>query len=196
MERLLGQAGDLSRPQPVEYCVVCGDKASGTVVQSCMNMWWWWWCLYVFLLMYPGAKPACVFVSSRTGARCDSHAFFAQGVTMERSVVKDAKVSSSGVWGRTWPTAAAVNRTASSTNTTAIAASSVGWGNALKWGWRLSVSLHPNPEHVENFVLKQKGGTRCVTSWTAGHWEVWGDSISPHTWYQYRSPQKLKMFEK
>ncbi|KAM4610891.1 nuclear receptor subfamily 2 group C member 2 [Polymixia lowei] len=29
MERLLGQAGDLSRPQPVEYCVVCGDKASG-----------------------------------------------------------------------------------------------------------------------------------------------------------------------
>lgn len=30
MERLLGQSGDLSRPQPVEYCVVCGDKASGT----------------------------------------------------------------------------------------------------------------------------------------------------------------------
>ncbi|CAL8325280.1 unnamed protein product [Merluccius merluccius] len=29
MERLLGQAGDLSRSQPVEYCVVCGDKASG-----------------------------------------------------------------------------------------------------------------------------------------------------------------------
>ncbi|XP_056158068.1 nuclear receptor subfamily 2 group C member 2 [Lampris incognitus] len=29
MERLLGQAGDLSRQQPVEYCVVCGDKASG-----------------------------------------------------------------------------------------------------------------------------------------------------------------------
>ncbi|XP_023128900.1 nuclear receptor subfamily 2 group C member 2 [Amphiprion ocellaris] len=29
MERLLGQSGDLSRPQPVEYCVVCGDKASG-----------------------------------------------------------------------------------------------------------------------------------------------------------------------
>ncbi|XP_019952023.2 nuclear receptor subfamily 2 group C member 2 [Paralichthys olivaceus] len=28
MERLLGQ-GDLSRSQPVEYCVVCGDKASG-----------------------------------------------------------------------------------------------------------------------------------------------------------------------
>lgn len=32
MERLLGQSGDLSRPQPVEYCVVCGDKASGTQV--------------------------------------------------------------------------------------------------------------------------------------------------------------------
>lgn len=32
MERLLGQSGDLSRPQPVEYCVVCGDKASGTNV--------------------------------------------------------------------------------------------------------------------------------------------------------------------
>uniref|UniRef100_A0A3B4UI85 Nuclear receptor subfamily 2, group C, member 2 n=1 Tax=Seriola dumerili TaxID=41447 RepID=A0A3B4UI85_SERDU len=30
MERLLGQSGDLSRSQPVEYCVVCGDKASGT----------------------------------------------------------------------------------------------------------------------------------------------------------------------
>ncbi|XP_043979388.1 nuclear receptor subfamily 2 group C member 2 isoform X2 [Gambusia affinis] len=29
MERLLGQSGDLSRSQPVEYCVVCGDKASG-----------------------------------------------------------------------------------------------------------------------------------------------------------------------
>ncbi|XP_044067882.1 nuclear receptor subfamily 2 group C member 2 isoform X3 [Siniperca chuatsi] len=29
MERLLGQSGDLSRPQPVEYCLVCGDKASG-----------------------------------------------------------------------------------------------------------------------------------------------------------------------
>uniref|UniRef100_A0A3B3BRL9 Nuclear receptor subfamily 2, group C, member 2 n=1 Tax=Oryzias melastigma TaxID=30732 RepID=A0A3B3BRL9_ORYME len=29
MERLLNQSGDLSRPQPVEYCVVCGDKASG-----------------------------------------------------------------------------------------------------------------------------------------------------------------------
>lgn len=29
MERLLGQAGDLSRAQLVEYCVVCGDKASG-----------------------------------------------------------------------------------------------------------------------------------------------------------------------
>lgn len=29
MERLLGQSGDLSRPQPIEYCVVCGDKASG-----------------------------------------------------------------------------------------------------------------------------------------------------------------------
>ncbi|XP_068453982.1 nuclear receptor subfamily 2 group C member 2 isoform X2 [Clinocottus analis] len=29
MERLLGQSGDLSRPQLVEYCVVCGDKASG-----------------------------------------------------------------------------------------------------------------------------------------------------------------------
>lgn len=30
MERLLGQSADLSRPQPVEYCVVCGDKASGS----------------------------------------------------------------------------------------------------------------------------------------------------------------------
>ncbi|XP_068601195.1 nuclear receptor subfamily 2 group C member 2 [Brachionichthys hirsutus] len=29
MEQLLGQSGDLSRPQPVEYCLVCGDKASG-----------------------------------------------------------------------------------------------------------------------------------------------------------------------
>uniref|UniRef100_UPI0037E7259F nuclear receptor subfamily 2 group C member 2 isoform X2 n=1 Tax=Semicossyphus pulcher TaxID=241346 RepID=UPI0037E7259F len=29
MERLLGQAGDLGRAQPVEYCLVCGDKASG-----------------------------------------------------------------------------------------------------------------------------------------------------------------------
>ncbi|XP_070766470.1 nuclear receptor subfamily 2 group C member 2 [Enoplosus armatus] len=29
MERLLGQSGDLNRPQPVEYCLVCGDKASG-----------------------------------------------------------------------------------------------------------------------------------------------------------------------
>ncbi|XP_035500161.1 nuclear receptor subfamily 2 group C member 2 isoform X3 [Scophthalmus maximus] len=29
MERLLSQAGDLSRSQPVEYCLVCGDKASG-----------------------------------------------------------------------------------------------------------------------------------------------------------------------
>ncbi|KAM8863095.1 nuclear receptor subfamily 2 group C member 2 [Spinachia spinachia] len=29
MERLLGHTGDLNRPQAVEYCVVCGDKASG-----------------------------------------------------------------------------------------------------------------------------------------------------------------------
>ncbi|XP_068198459.1 nuclear receptor subfamily 2 group C member 2 isoform X2 [Antennarius striatus] len=29
MEQLLGHSGDLSRPQPVEYCLVCGDKASG-----------------------------------------------------------------------------------------------------------------------------------------------------------------------
>ncbi|KAJ8265161.1 hypothetical protein COCON_G00142600 [Conger conger] len=29
VERLLGKAGDVGRPQPVEYCVVCGDKASG-----------------------------------------------------------------------------------------------------------------------------------------------------------------------
>ncbi|XP_041941852.1 nuclear receptor subfamily 2 group C member 2 [Alosa alosa] len=29
VERLLGKAGDMGRPQPVEYCVVCGDKASG-----------------------------------------------------------------------------------------------------------------------------------------------------------------------
>uniref|UniRef100_A0A3Q3MEH6 Nuclear receptor subfamily 2, group C, member 2 n=1 Tax=Mastacembelus armatus TaxID=205130 RepID=A0A3Q3MEH6_9TELE len=29
MERLLGQSTDLNRPPPVEYCVVCGDKASG-----------------------------------------------------------------------------------------------------------------------------------------------------------------------
>ncbi|XP_024915278.1 nuclear receptor subfamily 2 group C member 2 isoform X1 [Cynoglossus semilaevis] len=29
MERLLVQSGDLTRSQPVEYCVVCGDKASG-----------------------------------------------------------------------------------------------------------------------------------------------------------------------
>ncbi|XP_072305775.1 nuclear receptor subfamily 2 group C member 2 isoform X1 [Eucyclogobius newberryi] len=29
MERLLSQTADLSRAQPVEYCVVCGDKASG-----------------------------------------------------------------------------------------------------------------------------------------------------------------------
>lgn len=34
MERLLGQTGDLSRPQLVEYCVVCGDKASGTKRKS------------------------------------------------------------------------------------------------------------------------------------------------------------------
>ncbi|XP_019746459.1 nuclear receptor subfamily 2 group C member 2 isoform X1 [Hippocampus comes] len=29
MEQLLGHSGDLSRPQMLEYCVVCGDKASG-----------------------------------------------------------------------------------------------------------------------------------------------------------------------
>ncbi|XP_051509772.1 nuclear receptor subfamily 2 group C member 2 isoform X6 [Myxocyprinus asiaticus] len=29
VERLLGKGGDMSRTQPVEYCVVCGDKASG-----------------------------------------------------------------------------------------------------------------------------------------------------------------------
>lgn len=29
VERLLGKGGDMSRAQPVEYCVVCGDKASG-----------------------------------------------------------------------------------------------------------------------------------------------------------------------
>uniref|UniRef100_A0A3Q3ESN8 Nuclear receptor subfamily 2, group C, member 2 n=1 Tax=Labrus bergylta TaxID=56723 RepID=A0A3Q3ESN8_9LABR len=29
MERLFGQTGDLGRAQPVEYCLVCGDKASG-----------------------------------------------------------------------------------------------------------------------------------------------------------------------
>lgn len=59
---------------------------------------------------------------------------------MERSVVKDVKASLSVVWGRTWPIAAAVNRTVLSTNTTVIAANSAGWENALRWGWRLSVS--------------------------------------------------------
>ncbi|KAA0713589.1 Nuclear receptor subfamily 2 group C member 2 [Triplophysa tibetana] len=29
VERLLGKGGDMSRAQPVEYCLVCGDKASG-----------------------------------------------------------------------------------------------------------------------------------------------------------------------
>ncbi|KAJ8016177.1 hypothetical protein DPEC_G00004490, partial [Dallia pectoralis] len=29
VERLLGNTGEVGRPQPVEYCVVCGDKASG-----------------------------------------------------------------------------------------------------------------------------------------------------------------------
>ncbi|XP_056628901.1 nuclear receptor subfamily 2 group C member 2 isoform X4 [Triplophysa dalaica] len=29
VERLLGKGGDVSRAQPVEYCLVCGDKASG-----------------------------------------------------------------------------------------------------------------------------------------------------------------------
>lgn len=30
VERLLGKGADMSRAQPIEYCVVCGDKASGT----------------------------------------------------------------------------------------------------------------------------------------------------------------------
>ncbi|XP_026781577.2 nuclear receptor subfamily 2 group C member 2 [Pangasianodon hypophthalmus] len=29
VERILGKGGEVGRPQPVEYCVVCGDKASG-----------------------------------------------------------------------------------------------------------------------------------------------------------------------
>uniref|UniRef100_A0A8C2A6P3 Nuclear receptor subfamily 2, group C, member 2 n=1 Tax=Cyprinus carpio TaxID=7962 RepID=A0A8C2A6P3_CYPCA len=29
VERLLGKGADMSRSQPIEYCVVCGDKASG-----------------------------------------------------------------------------------------------------------------------------------------------------------------------
>ncbi|XP_052459492.1 nuclear receptor subfamily 2 group C member 2 isoform X2 [Carassius gibelio] len=29
VERLLGKGADMSRAQPIEYCVVCGDKASG-----------------------------------------------------------------------------------------------------------------------------------------------------------------------
>ncbi|XP_067269046.1 LOW QUALITY PROTEIN: nuclear receptor subfamily 2 group C member 2 [Pseudorasbora parva] len=29
MERLLGKGADMSRAQPIEYCLVCGDKASG-----------------------------------------------------------------------------------------------------------------------------------------------------------------------
>uniref|UniRef100_A0A8D2DA70 Nuclear receptor subfamily 2 group C member 2 n=1 Tax=Sciurus vulgaris TaxID=55149 RepID=A0A8D2DA70_SCIVU len=35
VERLLGKA-DVQRPQVVEYCVVCGDKASG----RCTRFWW------------------------------------------------------------------------------------------------------------------------------------------------------------
>ncbi len=62
-----------------------------------------------------------------------------QGVTVERSLVRDVKASSSGAWGRTWPTVAAVNRTASSTNTTAVAASFASWGNVLRWEWRLFI---------------------------------------------------------
>lgn len=125
VERLLGQAGDLSRPQLVEFCVVCGDKASGNritfsvqtrtcvccIALACFHIWW------------------------------DCYVFFClQAVITERWAVRGVKASSSVVWGRTWPTAAAVNRTASSTNTTVIAASSVGLENALRWGWRLSVS--------------------------------------------------------
>lgn len=96
------------------------------------------------------AAYCCVMSAiSGTLTHSDWHTHFlcVQGVIMERSVVRDVKVSSSAVWGRTWPIAAAAARTASSTNTTAIAASSVGWWNALRWGWRPSVSLHPPPEH-------------------------------------------------
>lgn len=110
---------------------------------------WWQGFRYksLHILIYLNAKSITMFFRNQimnTRTHSDSHTLTSvlcvQVVTTEQSVVRDAKASSSGVWGRTWHTAAVVNRTASSTNTTATAASSVGWGNALKWGWRLSVS--------------------------------------------------------
>lgn len=57
MERLLGQSGDLSRPQPVEYCVVCGDKASG--IKACSYITFQCDSLSVFSLIYPDATTIC-----------------------------------------------------------------------------------------------------------------------------------------
>lgn len=68
MERLLGQTGDLSRGQLVEYCVVCGDKASGRTIRI-------------------AASSGVFDVATR--------AFASQGVTTARSAAKAARASSS-----------------------------------------------------------------------------------------------------
>lgn len=128
VERLLGQTGDLSRPQLVEFCVVCGDKASGNRITLSMQIRTWVCCIALACFQIWWYCMSVIYF------------FCLQAVITERSVVRGVKASSSVVWGRTWPTAAGVNRTVSLTNTTVIAASSVGLENALRWGWRLSVS--------------------------------------------------------
>lgn len=72
VERLLGQTGDLSRPQLVEFCVVCGDKASGnTIILSVQISTWvssialacfqsWWHCVYHIFLLSSGRHYGAV----------------------------------------------------------------------------------------------------------------------------------------
>lgn len=120
--------------------------------------------LFVLSMLHPDLK--CLYVSLHIVSSLLTHMhrfsltspLCVQGVTTEQSAVRDVKASSSEAWGRTWPTAAAANRTVSSTNTIAIAASSAGWENALIWGWRLSVSLLLNRDttHEDEKQLQKK----------------------------------------
>lgn len=85
MERLLGQTGDLSRPQLVEFCVVCGDKASGNRIT--LSMWtstWNCFTLACFYIWWDCMSIVCFY-------------FCLQAAITEQLVVRGVKASSSVV---------------------------------------------------------------------------------------------------
>lgn len=113
----------------VEYCVVCGDKASGRSLQFLHSTWF-------FPISMWAAKPmSCT-------------ARFPQGVTMGRSAARAAKDSSNAASGRTWYTHAGGPESAPSISCTGTAVSTAGCSAASPWAWSRTVSWLSCPKHT------------------------------------------------